>query len=181
MIFNFSRLALLSALFVVVGPGQKAHAYAYYSEAALLESFFEGAASTPVVWTPTALQRDEFKTKVGYFPPLARYTWHVRGEGTQYALVDEQLGQHEPITFGVLLLPDATIQRIEVMVYREAYGDGVRAESFRKQFVGLLFTNPMRAGKEVQIVSGATISTRALATGARRASALLATWLGAAD
>ena len=159
----------------------RASGYAYFSEESLLSSFFPGQAPERVPWHPTSTQREIFKAKVGYSPPVAEYTWFVVSEHDApvgYALIDEQLGQHEPITFGVQLRPDATIERIEVMVYREMYGDGVRSERFRTQFVGLDFANPMRAGKEIQIVSGATISTRALSTGARRASALLSTWLG---
>ena len=171
------RLTLLLALFRI----SPAFAYAYFTEASLLASFFPGASVSAESWTVTPEQREAFKGRVGYYPPSKSYTWHVARVGSEvtgYALVDEQLGQHEPITFGVALRPDATIERIEVMVYREAYGDGVRAEGFREQFVGLDFLNPMRPGKEIRIVSGATISTRALSTGARRASALLATWLG---
>jgi hypothetical protein len=185
MIFNLAvRFALVGA--VALLP-LRAVAYAYFTEEALVASFFEGAGADRVEWSPSADQQARFKALVGYPPPKRSYTWLVASEPDtasalpRYALIDEQLGQHEPITFGVLLHADATIERIEVMVYREAYGDGVRAASFREQFHGLLFRNPMRAGKEIRIVSGATISSRALATGARRASALLATWLGLPD
>lgn len=180
---NFNpKLTLYAALLVVLaGFPTAAAAYSDFTTESLLASFFPGRSTSQVVWKPSVAERDRFKSKVGYFPPVAEYTWFVDSVGgtpAGYALVDEQLGQHEPITFGVQLLPDASIVRIEVMVYREAYGEGVRAEGFRRQFVGLAFLNPMRAGKEIKIVSGATISSRSLSTGARRASALLATWLG---
>lgn len=167
---------LLLALAAFPSP---ASAYAYFTQDSLLASFFPDGASTAVTWTPTAEEQAALTTMLGYAPPKDSYRFFVDdgASPTAYALIDEQNGQHEPITFGVKLRPDATIERIEVMIYREAYGDGVRAESFRGQFDGLSFKNPMRAGKEIQIVSGATISTRALAIGARRASALLATWL----
>lgn len=177
IIFNIAFPGgLLLALAAFPTP---ASAYAYFTQDALLDSFFPDGASTTVTWTPTADERAALTTTLGYAPPKDSYTFFVDGGAspTAYALIDEQNGQHEPITFGVKLRADATIERIEVMIYREAYGDGVRAESFRGQFDGLSFKNPMRAGKEIQIVSGATISTRALAIGARRASALLATWL----
>jgi hypothetical protein len=158
-----------------------AAAYSYFTEEALFASFFPGETPSAQAWTPTAEQIDAFKAKVGYKPPSKSYIWHSghSADGAEaYALIDEQLGQHEPITFGVLLREDGSIERLEVMVYREAYGDGVRSEGFRGQFHRLSFENPMRPGREIQIVSGATISSRALATGARRASALVATWQG---
>ncbi len=173
------KLKIILSVLLALLPARAA-AYVYFTEDTLMQSFFSVDVVSEVVWAPSTAARDSFKAKVGYYPPVKSYTWHVAREGdavTGYALVDEQLGQHEPITFGVMLRPDTSIERIEVMVYREQYGDGVRAEGFLAQFPGLDFKNPMRAGKEIRIVSGATISTRSLATGARRASALLATWL----
>lgn len=169
---------IIAPLVLGLLPGA-AHAYVWFTQESLLASFFPGVETVATAWIPTAEERASLAQKLGYVPAAASYTFFqdAGAAPSAYALIDEQKGQHEPITFGVKLLPDATIDRIEVMVYREAYGDGVRAETFRKQFSGLSFSNPMRAGKEIRIVSGATISTRALAVGARRASALLATWL----
>ena len=183
MKMKFKIIVFAGLLLALAASPTPAHAYAYFTQDSLLASFFPGSSTTTVTWTPTADQRTALQATLGYAPPKGAYTFFVEGAADpahvlSYALIDEQNGQHEPITFGVKLRPDATIERIEVMVYREAYGDGVRAESFRSQFAGLNFRSPMRAGKEIQIVSGATISTRALAVGARRASALLATWLG---
>ena len=54
------------------------------------------------------------------------------------------------------------------MVYRERYGDEVRDPRFRQQFVGKTAADPLRPGEEVVAVSGATISSRAMALGVRR-------------
>jgi len=54
------------------------------------------------------------------------------------------------------------------MVYRERYGDEVRDPRFRQQFVGKTAADPLRPGEEVIAVSGATISSRAMALGVRR-------------
>jgi Na+-translocating ferredoxin:NAD+ oxidoreductase subunit G len=99
------------------------------------------------------------------------------GKPVSYAIIDEQLGQHEPITYAVLFDPAGKVQRVEIMVYREAYGDGVRAEPFRRQFVGRDAASPMRAGREIQFVSGSTISSRALTTGIRRDTVLIQAFL----
>jgi hypothetical protein len=157
----------------------RAWAYVYYTEPALLASFFPGAQVADVVYTPSPAELTALQAQLGYALPKPSYTLHVGKSGTDvlgYAVVDDQLGLHEPITFGVLVGPDGAVQRIEVMVYREAYGDGVRAPTFRNQFTGLNATSPMRAGKEIHIVSGATVSSRSLSTGVRRAAALVAAW-----
>ena len=169
------QIKIISTL-LLAGLGLPARAYTWFTEAALLASFFPGQAPSHEAWTLSAEEAEAFKALVGYAPPQDGYEWFVAPDGSGLALIDEQLGQHEPITFGVKLGADCRIQRIEVMVYREQYGDGVRSEAFRRQFVGRDASQPMRAGKDIQIVSGATVSSRSLATGARRASALCQVW-----
>lgn len=164
---------------LLLGVSTPAFAYTWFTPESLMASYFPGVAVVAEDWAPDAAAAAAFKVRVGYPLPSPRYTFHVAGPAEApvgYALVDEQLGQHEPITFGVKLRPDCVIERIEVMVYREAYGDGVRAEVFRSQFVGKRASDALRVGKDVQLVSGATISSRALATGARRAAALCELW-----
>lgn len=168
--------AVLATLGILTAP---ANAAVWFTQDALLGSFFPGgAAPAATPWAPTAAQSAAFKAKVGYAPPAKSYTWfgaEVAPAG-DLALIDEQLGQHEPITFGVLLSPDCAVKRVEIMVYREAYGEGVRASAFRDQFLGRKAADPMRAGREIQIVSGATVSSRSLSVGVRRAAALCEVW-----
>jgi hypothetical protein len=49
----------------------------------------------------------------------------------------------------------------------------VRDPRFRQQFVGKSAADPLRPGEEIVAVSGATISSRAMAVGVRRALILL--------
>lgn len=151
-----------------------AHAYVYATPDAMRDTFFPGG-SARVDWVPTAAQLETLKARLGYTPKSG---WSMYEGAEGYAVFDSQLGQHEPIDMAVLLDPTASVRRVEVLVYREAYGEGVRAEPFRKQFLGLGPTALMRPGKEIRIVSGATISTRSVSTLVKRATALVATWLG---
>jgi hypothetical protein len=156
----------------------------YFTPEALLASFFPTAEHIePVAFTPDDATRAALKARLGYELPKETYTvqvGHLGDAALGYGLVDEQVGLHEPITFGVLVGPEGTVSRVEVMVYREAYGDGVRGPAFRRQFTGLTSASPMRAGKEIQIVSGATISSRSLSVGVRRAVAIVEAWRAAA-
>ena len=99
--------------------------------------------------------------------PLEKREWTVyvgksgeRDDG--FALVDSELGQHEPIDFAVLFDPSGVVQRVEVMAYREAYGEAVRSERFRRQFTGKKTTDAIAAGRDIDIISGASISSRSL-------------------
>ncbi len=171
---------IFKTIFLLALSTVPAWAYIYFTPEALLESFFPGAERVEaVVFTPDASQRVAIEARLGYKLPNPSYTLQI-GRGLAdplgYAIVDNQLGQHEPITVGVLLGPDGAVQRVEVLVYREAYGDGVRALAFRGQFIGLNAASTMRVGKEIRIVSGATISSRSLATVVQRAAVLVDTW-----
>ena len=62
--------------------------------------------------------------------------------------------------------------RQEIVVYREARGDEVRDEHFRAQFVGKGADDAIDTDSDIQVVSGATISSRAMAVGVKRAVVL---------
>jgi hypothetical protein len=82
------------------------------------------------------------------------------------------MGQHLPITFGVKISPTGQVERVEVMVYRESFGGEVRDARFREQFVGKGERSPIRSGDDIIAISGATLSSKAVALGVRRAIAL---------
>lgn len=174
---RFGWLLVLCAA-IAAGP---AHAYVYFTPEQLRASFFGAAAVETVAYTPDAPTRERLRALLGYDLPKPTYTLEVARDGAAVSgvsLLDQQLGQHEPIDFGVLVGPDGKVKRVEILVYREAYGDGVRAEAFRKQFVGLGAGANMRPGKEIRVISGATISTRSISTGVKRAVAVVSAYLG---
>jgi hypothetical protein len=80
---------------------------------------------------------------------------------------------HEPITYAVKFGLDGRIERVEVMVYREAYGSEVRGAVFTNQFKGKDWRSPLRIDRDLRAVSGATISSRAVGGGARTIAAVI--------
>ncbi len=155
-----------------------AHAYVYWTPPDVLASFFPGATVESVVFAPTNAESAGITGQVG--PILPQYAIQVArndGEVVGYAILDAERGQHEPIDFAVSFSPTGQVQRVEILTYREAYGDGVRADSFRAQFTGRGPSSGFRAGKDIQIVSGATISSRSISVGVKRATVVLNTWL----
>ena len=89
-----------------------------------------------------------------------------------HAFVLEVVGQSLPITFAVGVKTDGTIQDIQVMVYREPHGDEIRERRFRAQFTGKKLQDPLVIGKDVDAISGATISSASAAYAARKGLAL---------
>jgi hypothetical protein len=160
---------MLALLFALCLPAQ---AYVYWTPEALVADMLPGETPTRVDFTPDAAAKARLEATLGY--PLPRASYPVYVGATAGVILDDQRGQHEPIDFGVLIDRQVTVRRVEILVYREAYGDAVKGEAFRKQFVGLGLAAPLRPGRDIRIVSGATISTRSIAVGVKRALALMA-------
>lgn len=114
--------------------------------------------------------------RLGYKPARPEYVIFVATTGEQvdgYAIIDDELGQHEQITFAVKLSPAGVVERQEVMVYRESYGAEITDSRFRRQFQGKTAKDPVRAGVDIDVVTGATISSRSMTIGVRRALVLV--------
>ena len=172
------RLALLVAA-ALLGAERPAAAEAqvFFTHRSLLASFFP--ASERVAFRRLDLDteaRARLGRRLGGALRKASYTIFVATTGPHvdgYALIDDEPGQHEAITFGVRLSPTGVVERQEILVYREPRGDEVRADRFRRQFVGKSARDAIAVNVDVDAISGATISSRAMATGVRRAVLLL--------
>lgn len=90
-----------------------------------------------------------------------------------YAIIDHEIGRMEPITFMSLITPEGRIGAIEILVYRESQGSEVSEKRFLDRFQGKSLSDPLRPQNDIPNISGATLSVRAVTTGARRA---LAVW-----
>jgi hypothetical protein len=174
------KIIFAAAAFVAVQAAcleGSAHAQSVYvSTRDLLSDFFKKSQNvTYQTVTLSAQDRERLAKKLGYAPGKASYTFFVATSGSHvdgYALIDEEKGEHLPITFAVKLSADGVVERQEIVAYREPRGDEVRAECFRKQFVGKSAHDPISAGQDIIAISGATISSRAMAVGVRRAVVL---------
>jgi hypothetical protein len=82
------------------------------------------------------------------------------------------IGQSLPITFAVGVKADGTVQDVQVMVYRETHGNEIRERRFRAQFSGKTLQQPLQVGKDVDAISGATISSHSAAYAVRKGLAL---------
>ena len=89
-----------------------------------------------------------------------------------YGIVDDVVGKAQPITYMTLFRPDGTIVDVEVLIYRESYGGEIQNETFRKQFRGKDASSPLHVGNDIQNISGATISSKAITYGAKKITVL---------
>ena len=155
------------------GPDGPEHVKVYYTEAqALARVFADADRQWQETWEPTADERATLESQLGWKVPEAAFTFHRASRGGRdlgWALMLEEKGRFKPITFLVHLGPDRHVAAVLVMVYRESRGDAVRRTRFLDQFAGKDADDPLRLNRDVVGISGATLSSRALAAGVRKA------------
>ncbi len=86
--------------------------------------------------------------------------------------IDKVYGKHEFITYALALDASGAVHGVEVMDYRESYGDQIRLPKWRAQFSGRRSGQPLQIDKQIKNISGATLSCVHITEGVRR---LLAT------
>jgi len=92
--------------------------------------------------------------------------WRVSGGG--WFIVDEVVGKHEFITYAVGLNTDGSVKQIEIMDYRETYGDQIRDQKWHAQFVGKTSKSTLKLDSDIKNISGATLSCRHITDGVKR-------------
>ncbi len=90
-------------------------------------------------------------------------------EAVGYAVVLEAVGKERPITFLIGIDPNGGVRGAEVLIYRESEGAEIRHPRFMAQFVKKKMEDPLRLGQDIQVISGATLSSRAAAYIVRKA------------
>lgn len=168
-----------AVLLALLGAALPAHATDYWTPTALLGDYFKTSkrVSPRAVTLPDAAAA-EVARKLGVEPDKLKKTWSVYvgeadGKRTGYAILDAEIGLHELIDFGVRFDEGGAVSRLEIMAFREPYGDQVRGERFRNQFVGKTSRDAITAGQDIAIVTGASISSRSVALGVKRDTLVL--------
>ena len=102
------------------------------------------------------------------------YYWNISNNDTTiaYALMDNVLGKSMPITFLVILNNEGNILASEVIKYREAYGSEVGNKNWLAQFTYFNDTTYFKVGKNIDGISGATISVISLSKGIQKIAVL---------
>ncbi len=90
-----------------------------------------------------------------------------------YFFVDAVIGKHDLITYAVEIGLDGKVRDVEILEYREAYGGEIRNAHWRGQFTGRQHGDAIQIGRDIQNISGASMSCAHVTDGIRR---LLATY-----
>ena len=94
--------------------------------------------------------------------------------GTRTAWVLEEIGKERPITIGVVV-DGGRVAAIRVLTYRETHGMEVAAPSYTARYEGATLAADDRLDRDIDNITGATLSARAM-TRVARAALVLDDW-----
>ena len=163
------RTSLIPA--ALLGSPIAGHAIVYLSAEQAQQAIFPGASMTPVPVKLTPEQKKAIAEASGVRQRGDSVkAWRAGGGG--WLFVDEVLGKHEFITIAVGITAGGAVKGIEIMEYRETYGDQVRGAKWRAQFTGKTRVATLKLDEDIKNISGATLSSRHVAEGVKRLLAL---------
>jgi Na+-translocating ferredoxin:NAD+ oxidoreductase RnfG subunit len=168
-----SLAALLAAPGVVlIMPAPLLGGQTYLSEADAPRAMFpEGATSARKTLDLSDADLVALSKSLGRRVDVRRYAYlDVRTEkgAVGFIFMLDVIGESQPITFAIGVTADGALQDVQVMVYREPQGEAIQEQRFRKQFVGKRSKDPITLDKDIDAISGATISSRSATFAARK-------------
>ena len=106
------------------------------------------------------------------------YTFDVfigetQGNIDGYAVIQNTIGKHRPITYMVGVTSTGECMNFEVMVYREARGNEIATKRFNYQYQGKTIGDPIRINRDIINITGATMSVRSASAGVKRVLVLV--------
>jgi Na+-translocating ferredoxin:NAD+ oxidoreductase RnfG subunit len=114
--------------------------------------------------------------RIGWKFPEDTFEIYIGETGTQvdgYALVQNTIGKHKPMTYMVGVDAHGHVSNVELLVFREARGSEVRTKRFNVQYEGKTVHDPVRINKDIINISGATMSVRSISAGVKRVLVLV--------
>jgi len=124
----------------------------------------------------TPKQKDIIQNRIGWNFPETSFECFIGetdGQTDGWAIIQNTIGKHKPMTYMVGVTPDGKISNVEVLVYRESRGSEVRKKRFNYQYEGKDVRDPIRINRDIINISGATMSVRSMSAGAKRVLVLV--------
>jgi Na+-translocating ferredoxin:NAD+ oxidoreductase RnfG subunit len=149
-------LILLSANAIAGGVYQEPDAF-------IAEVYADKPPKAGVLWPDSALKA-QIKEILGHEYTSLRIRYWEQHERTAWIL--EEIGKDKPITTGIVI-NNGRIERVRVLIFRESRGWEVRHAFFTDQFDNASLNNDTQLDHQIDNISGATLSVRAVTKLAR--------------
>ena len=162
------RLAfLLGAALVAAVPAPVFSANSVYEAPdAFVSRHFDGAPPKPSVLYPDAGLKQKIKGILGHRYAKFRIRYWLQSDRSVWIL--EEIGKERPITSGFVINANS-IEEVKVLIFRESRGWEVKYDSFADQFTGAELTRSFMLSRDIDNITGATLSVRAVTRLARLA------------
>jgi uncharacterized protein with FMN-binding domain len=127
--------------------------------------FKNNPASLKVIWPDKKLQQ-EMTGILGHKYKGLRIRYWI--DGTKTAWILDEIGKEKPITTGIVI-NDNKIELVKILAFRESRGWEIKHSFFTKQFEKASLKKNMELNRNIDNISGATLSVRAVKKLARLA------------
>lgn len=155
----------LTILCLTIACGQAANAEIYKTTEDYVNQAFAAAPQAEKIWITGDVKTQVEKILGRDFKQLRAEYWR---EGNKSVWILEEIGKYKPITTG-FTVTGGKIEDVKVLVYRESHGWEVKYPFFTKQFKQVALTEDYDLDKNIDGISGATLSVNALKKMARLA------------
>jgi len=121
-------------------------------------------------------QKRLVESRIGWKFPEESFEVYIGESGAAvdgYALVQNTVGKHKPMTYMVGVDRKGHVLNVELLVFRESRGSEVRTKRFNYQYEGKSVLDPVRINRDIINISGATMSVRSMTAGVKRVLVLI--------
>jgi len=91
-----------------------------------------------------------------------------------YACFASSKGKNDYFDYMVIFDKELVIKKVKVLIYRSTYGGEIMSRSWLKQFIGKANGQEMAMDKDIDGISGATLSAPSITQGIKELSLLIA-------
>lgn len=131
----------------------------YQEPEEFLSQTFSGDAPEPELIWLTGERKNVVKVLLGHHYPTLRIRYWKSGERSAWIL--DEIGKDQPITTGVVINA-GRLEQIKVLVFRESRGWEIRHPFFTDQFKQAQLNESRELDRNIDGISGATLSVRAM-------------------
>jgi FMN-binding protein len=164
---QINSLMLLSLVFFLITRSMTVFAETQHlTEEQFLKQYFSTEVPKPTTLWLVKERAKNAKEILGHQPEELRpHFWKL---GNKTAWILNEIGKTEPITAG-FVVEDGKITHVRVLTYRESRGGEVHHPAFVKQYFGAMLQKDLFLDRNIDGISGATLSVRSMSRMARLA------------
>ena len=121
-------------------------------------------------------KKSQIEERIGWKFPEQSFEVYIGETGNQvdgYALVQNTIGKHKPMTYMVGVDSKGRVSDVELLIFRESRGSEIRQKRFNAQYEGKTVNDPVRINRDIINISGATMSVRSMSAGIKRVLVLV--------